>query len=420
MFEDDLRHIRDRWQAAFGQYDELKAAAEHVVVRWEWTEGDRYTLLPFYFNRVSGRARRLKERPTSDGYYIHYGFDDRGRVRLHRFVRLSGHGDPQPPRSGHHQGDLAADVIGETFYDYGDTLTETIEFSIFPRIPLKVHQVFRQDERVVRHVSMELNGYAPPYIEKGKTPDDLYERLGPGGRFLAVENYVHEGNRLTTIIGYREVPGPPPHHFEERFTYDEDGRLQRIDGIHEDGRKWIVYQRRKKGQTFQSIREAATQKLIKAVIERLRAAHIDERLYCIELGYQALNYHFPPWIVPGLERYRQDLVSSSNPDVRFFIFSPALQGKERSLEITDPDTLEICQLLEQEIQVGKKWDTATRILRDVAAALTHHDWTGILDITPDFVVYAIDHEMEGHDLEGVLSTSASHEQIQEWKGKGWL
>ncbi len=420
MFEQSLQQILERWKKAFGQYNELKAAAEPAVVRWEWTTGQRYSPLPFYFNRFPGRARTLKGPPTEVGYYIRYGFDEQNRLRLHRFygyLDLDGQERLQRHRI---YGVQAEDAIGETFYNYHDTLAETIEFSVPPRIPLKIHQIFYQNDQVVRHVSFELNGYSPLYSEKGKDPDELYEWLGYNGCFKTVEQYLYEGNRLTTIASYHEVPGISPFYFQERFIYDEVGKLGRIEGFREDGSKQIVYQRRKKGQTFQSIRETATQKMIEAVIEKLRAANIRDKLYCIELSYQAVRHHFPPSIIPGLESYRQSLLNSSTPDAQYCVFAPVLQGKEWFWEITDPDTLEICQLLEQEIQTSEKWNTATRILRDVAAALTHYDWTNILDVTSDFVVFAIDHEMEGDHLDRVLSASAPKELIQEWKKKGWL
>ncbi len=151
-----------------------------------------------------------------------------------------------------------------------------------------------------------------------------------------------------------------------------------------------------------------------------RAANIRDKVYCIELSYQAVGDYFPPSVVPGLESYRTSLLDSSDPNARYNIFAPVLQGQEWFREITDPDTLEICQQLEQEIQAGEKWQTGTRILRDVAAALTRHDWAGILDVTSDFVVFAIDHEMEGAQLDRVLGASVSHAQIQAWKKKGWL
>ena len=113
-------------------------------------------------------------------------------------------------------------------------------------------------------------------------------------------------------------------------------------------------------------------------------------------------------------------MNSNNPEARYYVFAPIFHRPEQWLQITDPDALEYCGLLEQEIQAKSRWETATNILRDVAAVLTRYDWTGILDITPDIVVYAIDHEMEGDDLGNVLSASVSNEQLLEWKKKGWL
>ncbi len=188
----------------------------------------------------------------------------------------------------------------------------------------------------------------------------------------------------------------------------------------------MVYQKRAPGETFKSIRAAVTQKMIEAVVERLRAAHITETLCCIELAYQAVTHYFPPYIVLGLESHRQQLLASRHPDARFYILTPYMLplitstplDKSLWLEISDPATLEACQQLEQEIQTGEKWTTATRILREVAAALTRYDWTGILDRTPDFFVLAIDHEMD--EFEEALRASVSPEQIREWKKKGWL
>ncbi len=160
--------------------------------------------------------------------------------------------------------------------------------------------------------------------------------------------------------------------------------------------------------------------MVPAVVGILKEANIKEKLYCIELSYQGVLHHFPPAIIPGLESYRQGLVSSGKFEKKYEIFAPVLQGEDWFFEITDPDTLAACQQLEQEIQAGEKWDAATQILRQLAAELTHYDWSSILDVTPDFVVFAIDHEMEGDQLEAVLKESASKEQIREWKKKGWL
>jgi hypothetical protein len=265
-----------------------------------------------------------------------------------------------------------------------------------------------------------LNGYTTLYSKKGKNPDALYQWLGPNGRFKQAEQYVYDGDRLTSILLYDEHPGASPFKAEEHFTYDEAGELLRIERFYGSGHSQLVYQKRKKGQTFKSIREAATRKMTEAIIERLGTENIREKLCCIELCYQRVYHHFPPFVILGLESDRRRLLDSGDPDAQYYVFAPALMSQMRGLEITDPDTLEICSQLEQEIQKDSKWDTATCILRDVAAVLTRHDWAGVLNITPDFVVFAIDWEMEGDHLEEVLRACASKNQVEEWKKKGWL
>jgi hypothetical protein len=406
MSAEHRQQIVARWKAAFGEYDELRAGAEPAVVRWEWTNGgERYSPLPLYFRRFPGRARALKEPPAVKAQYREYGLDDQGRPRVRRVY------DYQEKAS-------------EAFYRYGETLTEIAEFSPPRRIPLHVQQIFYDQGRVTRYASFRLNGYTPLFSRKGKNPDALYEWLGPNGRMVILEDYVYEGDRLIMVRSYREFPSgssDPSFQFDDRFSYDDAGKLQRIERVFSYGVTEVVYQKRAPGETFTSIRAAVTQKMIAAVVERLRAAHIAEKLCCIELAYRAVEHYFPPYIVLGPESHRQQLLNSGDPDARYYIFTPVMDARPDNglwLEITDPETLEACQRLEQEIQTGEKWTTATRILREVAAALTRYDWTDILDTTTDFVVFAIDHEMD--DLEAALRASVSKEQIRAWKKKGWL
>jgi hypothetical protein len=401
MVEKSLEQILERWREAFDQYDKLKSMAEPAIVKWEWAVGERYSVRPFYFQRFPGRARALKSPPVSKHQHTEYGLDEQNRPRLYRVY-------------DHLERPF------ETFYNYNETLVEIIGFSIPPHVPLKVEQIFYEKDRVIQYVYFELNGYTPLYSTKGKDPDVLYRWLGPKGRLKTVEQYIYDSNYLTKILSYHEMPGASPFNFEEHLSYDHTGKLLRIEGFYEDGSSRVLYRKRQKNQTFNSIRKIATQKMIEAIIGRLRTENIKEKLYCIELSYRSVTNYFPPGIILGPETYRQNLLNSNNPEARYYVFTPIFHRPEQWLQITDPDALEYCGLLEQEIQAKSRWETATNILRDVAAVLTRYDWTGILDITPDFVVYAIDHEMEGDDLGNVLSASASNEQLLEWKKKGWL
>jgi hypothetical protein len=425
MFEKSLQRVLRRWKEAFGQYEELKRTAESSVTRWEWADGERHSLLPYHFERYPGRGRALKRPPESVGSYIRYGFDAQDRLRLQRHYDYLGLNGARLLQRHRNRGFEVGNEVWETFVRHSDALVEIIQFSIRPgillsRIPLKIEHIHYEDSRVARYTLFKLNGYAPLYSRKGKKPDALYHWLGPNGRFKRAEQYVYVDDRLTTVLLYHEQPGSPPFQAEERFAYDEAGALVRIERFFENGQSQLLFQRRKKGQTFGSIREAATRKLIEAITERLRTENIREKLCCVELSYRAVSRHFPPGIVLGLENDRRRLLESGDRDARYSVFAPALLGRPRWLQITDPATLEICSQLEQEIQAGRKWDTAASILRDVAVALNQHDWSGILDATPDFVVFPIDWEMEGDQLEQVLRACTSDEQIEEWRQKGWL
>jgi hypothetical protein len=420
MLQDHLQEVLERWKTVFTEYSALKFQAEQAVVRWEWATGERYNLRPFYFNRFPGRGRSIKEPAASLIKYFTYGFDELNRVRVHRY--FFSHGG----KSNQHLYDFltrsnSRDVLfSESFYNYDSDKVEIIEFSAVTHIPLQVQQLFFTNDRLNLYVSFKLNGYTPLFAEKGKNPDELYDWLGYNGRFNTVEQYTYAENRLKTISSYREVPGIDPYSDREEFLYDESGKLQRIERINESSLKQVVYQKRQKSQTFHSLRQAAIQKMVEAIIDRLQSAKIKEQIYSIELFYQSALHHFPPALVVFPEGYRQKIIQSKTRDFLYQVFLPANPATQWFLEITNPETLEICGILEWEIQASGKWQTATLILREVAAYLTKYDWSNILSVTPDFVVFAIDPEMEGHDLISILSSSVSMGQIQEWKEKGWL
>ena len=58
------------------------------------------------------------------------------------------------------------------------------------------------------------------------------------------------------------------------------------------------------------------------------------------------------------------------------------------------------------------------MLRAAAAELTRRDWTGVLDVTDDFVAFAVDPGLT--DLEEALGASAPGQRIADWRGRGWL
>jgi hypothetical protein len=212
MFAENLDQILERWKEAFRQYSELKAETERSVVRWEWTTGERYSLLPFHFERFPGRGRVISE-PPSLGAYLCYGFDDQGRVRLQRsYFRRGSAGQGIFQKIFNHPNDL----YSETFYRSTGPQVELIEYSAAPQIPLKVEQILISNGRVELYTRFNLNGYTPLYSQKGKDPEALYA-------FVSGGEVVYVGREREAFGGSIDAGGPLG--MVRRHTTDNDRRI---------------------------------------------------------------------------------------------------------------------------------------------------------------------------------------------------
>lgn len=390
--EEPLATAVAHWKAWFGRRDEVAGRLLPHVARWEWTLGPRHSELPYHFQRFPGRSRVLKQAPLSKSQHHECGLDADGRLLVERVYDYR-------------------EQASEAYVLYGDALTEIVEFGPKPHIPIRNERIVIDEGHVVRHESFRLNGYTPKYAEKAHSPDGLIAWLGPLGRFLHVEDYRYDGPLLAAIDGYGEVPGLGPHRYTERFSHDADGSLTGIDRQWADGTVQVVYRPRRKGQGTDELRRTAVTQLVGAVAETVRAAAPDGPVYCLELSYQEIAQYFPPLITLGFERDRSVIREAD------LVFRPMLSGG-RTLELPNPDSLAACRQLDQEGRGGGDWRLGERMLREAAVALTRHDWSGIMDVTADFVAFALDPEMT--ELEDALQASAPAESIADWKSRGWL
>lgn len=389
---DELRLAVTRWKAWFGRRDELAALVLPRVARWEWSTGRRHSPLPLYFQRYPGRGRLLKTAPRPRAQHTESGLDADGRLLAMRVFDYR-------------------DSAFETFVLHDDAVTDIVQYSPGPRIPLEHGRIERQDGRVVHYESFRLNGYTPKMGKMGREADRLVEWLGPTGRFFLAEDYRYDGSLLREIATYGEAPGLGGHRYVDRVAYDPTGRVAAIDRIWDAAPAQAVYRRRRRGQSLDDLRAAAVAELVPAVIEVVSRTAGADAVYCVELSYQAVGQYFPPLITLGLERQRVNL---PEPDLAF---RPMLSGG-RTAELPSPDRLEACRQFDQEVLSAQQWALGTRMLREAAAELTRHDWTGDVTVTDDFVAYAVDPEAD--DLDEALAASAPPERLAGWKARGWL
>jgi hypothetical protein len=388
----ELAAAIERWKAWFGRRDEVAARVLPGVTRWEWSTGRRHSSLPLRFERYPGRGRLLKEPPTSKAQHTQSG--------------LSGDGRQLVSYTFDYQ-----EQAFETYVLEDRSVTDSVEFSPGPRIPLEHARIEWDGDRVVRHTSFRLNGYTPKMGSMGRSPARLVEWLGPNGRFFVDEHYRYDGPLLREVEVYGEMPGLGPHRYVDRVSHGDEGSLVAIDRIWEHAPAQVVYRRRHPGVSLEALRTAAVAELTSAVVELVGLAAAGERVYCLELSYDGGQQFFPPLITLGFER---DRASLSEPDVAF---RPML-GRGLTVELPEPDALEACRQLDQEARSRQRGAVGVRMLREAAAKLTRHDWVGVLEVTDDFVAFAIDPEFD--DLEDALAASVGRDQIAPWKAAGWL
>jgi hypothetical protein len=388
----ELLQAVDHWTAWFGRRDELAGRVLPMVARWEWSTGRRHSLLPLHFERYPGRGRLLKAAPNQRSQHTESGLASDGRPLAFRIFDYR-------------------DAAFETFVLHGDPVTDIVEFSPGPQIPLEHARVERKDGRVVRYESFRLNGYTPKMGAMGRDPDRLVEWLGPSGRYFLAEDYRYDGPLLREIVTYGETPGLGAHRSVDHVSHDSAGTVVAIDRVWDDGTTQAVYRRRRKAQSLDDLRAAALAELVPAVVAVVAAAARGEEVYCVELAYQAVAGYFPPLITLGLKRTRANL---REPDLAF---RPMLSGG-RTVDLPAPDRLEACRLFDQEVRSKQRWELGTQMLREAAAALTRRDWSGVVEVTDDFVAFAVDPEMD--ELDEALGTSAPPARIAEWRARGWL
>jgi hypothetical protein len=391
--------LEQRWRAAFGQYANHRQAAEQQVVRWEWARSARHTIRPLFFERYPGRGRVLESEPDdkSAGAF-QYGLDAQDRMVVERVYGYTG----EP---------------AETFVTWTDTVVEAIMYANFqPKLPLQVARLYFHAGRPQAFHAFTVNiGPDTPI----RTPDGILELTGSTQQWQRLEETYHydEQWRVSTI-DFRYEGGPYARFtWLETFTYNPSGQIEQIEARQDTGKTFILYRRPEKHQTARSLGRSLKARLLDVIPEIWASAGTEETLYCMVLYYRAS--YFPPYCIPGYDRDRQAALMQNDPEGRYFLWTPVGDDvSERPFQITDPDVLELCRLYEQEITAQDKGTDALRLLRQLGKALTKFDWSGKLPVTSDFVVYAMDYEID--DLEECLRASVPKAQIVKWKKRGLL
>lgn len=189
----------------------------------------------------------------------------------------------------------------------------------------------------------------------------------------------------------------------ELAVLDDQGKLLEFRQEQPGHKPWIKWRRPVRGQSITALSPNVAEAVKAAIIEVVKNWQTPERAYCLAISYDDEgNDLFPPTIGIGLESERSRWAVQHGERLKEFVWNPAefANFATAPLSVELSDMKEDVRMLNQLISEQGAYAKGIRVIRKVAAELGKLDWSKMLDITGDFVVYSVGTELA--DLEADL------------------
>jgi hypothetical protein len=361
LYNGSVGTLLDRFSAEEGAFKRLQKVCESKVVRWKYWETPDWHWDPEKFiGSTSAKAAK------GEAAYA-YGYDKENRVTvIHGF----------------------------------DTDRKKLSSTDFLR--------YAGDKIVGTH-----------FIEVShERPSDVFDATFVEGRITRLEclygtvewewkAFEWEGDRIAAVL--YGASRRKPH---VKIIYDASGEeIETIDPSKPTKRKPLP-----KGTTMKSLAKTIRQRLGKAVIDTVAKARIKQPVYCIALNYDCEgNPLLLPELGIGLESERQAVLKRGGKGAKLDIWDPSTFSMfaNNRTALNDKALARACDLFNEQLKYEDSDEPARKIILEVALDLAKVDWKKKLDITEDFIVYAVD--TDGADLKKNLKRSVSAKQIARLK-----
>ncbi|GEM_PF-3474010 len=367
-----MNPLEKRFFAEEGAFIRIRKLCESKVVRWDYWQWPRWHWDPELVLEAPAKPKRA---PIDKARFA-YGYDNEGRVTvIHEFSQRHA----QELNSMQFLRYSGNKIIGSEVQE--DMLADVFEASL-------------SEGRIVR----------VEHFVTGIPPWDWKTFEWQGGKIAKVV-YGLYGQK-----GHREV------------TYNQAGRMTgEIDLSEPEEPQAPKPLKRKplpKGVTMQSLAKRIRERLARAVVAAVTKAKIKEPVYCLALNYDCEgNPLLLPELGIGLDSERQARLKARSRDARLAIWEPeefslfandrtALQGRDRELD-------RACDLFNRELEYKASDEPARKLILQVAADLAKFDWSGKLNTTDDFIVYAVDTDLA--DLRKNLKLTIPPKQLAKLK-----
>ena len=173
------------------------------------------------------------------------------------------------------------------------------------------------------------------------------------------------------------------------------------------------------GLSFESVGQRIREKLLMLIPQVVARADIDEPAYCVLIGFD-VDDETVPMIAVGLERERERWIKSKGKSARDLVWNPTKLSRFRdgTLDLPQDDDLkEWCDTLDDLICRRGDFHHRRNLFVSIAAELNKRDWRKTLPVTEDFVVAAVDVDIEGYHLKENLKAAIPPAKLKLLKQK---
>lgn len=358
--------------------DELAQQCRAKVVEWRWASDDMAFAFqqPFVKERYRCDPKWLKEGAKLKSDSKRHGLDAEGLIHVVEDLTSN---------AGLDQAQISAKYLS-----YQDNQIESVRYLTPGSLQLVQRRLYKGPRILREHNFGSRHGSEQQYEWQGQR---LHRILSMGWR----HDVVHSETKRFTGLEQNS-------HSEQIFEYDELGRLVRIveRSLNRNGTIYkglpprINYERPKKNESIPQLAKEIERMLIEQIPLAVAKARGKGPFYCMLICYCGEDFDagWPPMLMLKPEAERRRIVERGE-EVKYFLWAPD-ESDETNVRLRYGDeTLEnSCRLHCQLMDVKENYSSAKKALRNAAKALNELDWPKLLDVTPDFIVAAVDNTGE--------------------------
>jgi hypothetical protein len=396
MFE----QLLERWKLAFDDLHLVEESKERSVT---FAYSGTYCFdIKGYTPENFPAGRTLMDVVPAEvvGLYEEYGLGADGRPLYHCTVRANG----------------LRQFAG--FYRYETESVEYVGFNLQEGVPYLLQRLVFQNGRKVRLQKLVANGGGTSFF--GMTGGEAVEKAirDKHSIFLHEQEYSYEGEKVVGDRSWSRAPGAGDYNYVGQYSYDPQGGLVEIRDVYANGGSRLRYCYWDAEEGIEGLVDRVAKQMAEMVVEVLLANHVESPVAIV-----SLLYHYADSYIPGIEvvsaREKADIIEMGTGVYEGLFLSLGVNFESDRSMIERP----LAQLMQQ-VENLDDHHLANGMLRKAAFLLTKSGLFGRIPVDKDFLAFAIDNSIEGHDaadFKRILLACGMEESVfDEWDRRGWM